>query len=316
MRYSTVMANSDGLPAGTRVELLARIAALRLHQRDGRRAPHKSLLVLLALGQLSATGSSALSWQNVQTQLGGLIAEFGPASRTSRTQSAAYPFTRLRSDGIWVLDRDVPMDNVGPLAAESITGRFAPGVEEALARDPELVASAARALVESHFPDTIAPDVLSAVGLDPATVLHAADAVPDPAGASRRRRDPKWRELILQAWDRQCAFCGFDGQLHGATVGIDAANVRWFALDGPDDPDNGLGLCALHHKLLDHGVLGVDLDLRIHVSTNFGSRTDAGRAIYDLHGKSLKARPGTAMPAGEHLEWHRRWVFKGLPLAG
>lgn len=310
------MANNNGLVAGRRVQLLARIAALRLHQRDGRRAPHKPLLVLLALGRLATTGSSALSWQDAQTQLGGLIAEFGPASKTSRTQSAAYPFTRLRSDGIWVLDRDVPMDTVGPLAVEPITGRFAPGVEEVLAGDPGLVASAARALVESHFPDTITPDLLSAVGLDPATVLHAADTVPDLTGVSKRRRDPSWRESIIQAWDRQCAFCGFDGQLQGATVGIDAAHVRWFALDGPDDPDNGLALCALHHKLFDHGVLGVDLDLSIHVSAIYSSRTDAGRAIYDLHGRFLKARPGTAMPAGEHLEWHRRWVFKGLPLAG
>lgn len=308
------MADHDGVGAETHAVLLNRLAALRVHQRDGRRAPHKPLLVLLALGRLSTSGSSALTWQDAQTQLGGLIAEFGPGSRTSRVQSAAYPFTRLRSDGVWVLDRDVPMDTVGPLAAEPISGRFAPEVEQTLAGDPGLLASAARALVESHFPDTIAPDLLRAVGLDPAIVLHAADAVPDPAGASPRRRDPRWRELILQAWDRQCAFCGFDGQLHGATVGIDAAHVRWFALDGPDDPDNGLALCALHHKLFDHGVLGVDLDMYIHVSTVYSSRTDAGRAIYDLHGRPLSARPGTAMPARKHLEWHRRWVFKGRPL--
>src|SRR5204863_5275580 len=97
----------------------------------------------------------------------------------SRVQSAAYPFTRLRSDSIWVLDQDVPMDKVGPLAAEPTTGRFAPAVEKVLTDDPGLVASAARALVDSHFPDTIAPDVLSAVGLDPDTVLHAANTVPD-----------------------------------------------------------------------------------------------------------------------------------------
>jgi putative restriction endonuclease len=165
-------------------------------------------------------------------------------------------------------------------------------------------------LVGSHFPDTIAPDVLSAVGLDPDAVLHAADAVPDPSGSATRRRDPNWRETIMQAWDRQCAFCGFDGQVLGATVGVDAAHVRWFALDGPDEPDNGLALCALHHKLFDRGVLGVDLDLRIQVSTAFTARTTAGRAVYELHGGGLQARPGTAMPAEAHLRWHRRWVFK------
>jgi putative restriction endonuclease len=306
---------TGGGMSGSREDVLARLGTLRLHQRDGRRSPHKPLLVLLALGRLAARGSSALPWNEAQEQLGNLIAEFGPASQTSRAQSAEYPFTRLRSDGIWVLDRDVPMDNIGPLAAEPVTGRFTPAVETVLAADPDLVASAARALVDSHFPDTVAPDVLGAVGLDPDMVLRAADTVPDPSGATRRRRDPNWRETIIQAWDRQCAFCGFDGQLYGACVGIDAAHVRWFALDGPDDLDNGLALCALHHKLFDRGVLGVDLDLRIHVSSTYTARTSAGRALYGLHGNQIRARPGTAMPAAEHLSWHRRWVFKGRPLA-
>jgi putative restriction endonuclease len=166
-----------GGTVGSREEVLARLAALRLHQRDGRRSPHKPLLVLLALGRLATTGSSALPWSQAYAQLGNLIAEFGPASKTGRAQSAAYPFTRLRSDGIWVLDHDVPMDKIGPLAAEPTTGRFAPAVEKVLTDDPGLVASAARALVDSHFPDTVAPDVLSAVGLDPDTVLEPVEGL-------------------------------------------------------------------------------------------------------------------------------------------
>jgi putative restriction endonuclease len=47
---------------------------------------------------------------------------------------------------------------------------------------------------------------------------------------------------VLQAWDRQCAFCGYGGQLAGASAGIDAAHVRWFNFGGPDDLDNGLAL--------------------------------------------------------------------------
>nr|WP_207229732.1 hypothetical protein [Krasilnikovia cinnamomea] len=79
--------------------LLTRLASLRQHQQGGRRSPHKPLLVLLALGQLATAGSSELPWSQAQARLSDLIAEFGPSSRTSRAQSAAYPFTRLRSDG-------------------------------------------------------------------------------------------------------------------------------------------------------------------------------------------------------------------------
>jgi putative restriction endonuclease len=290
--------------------VLARLAALRQHHRGEQRSPHKPLLVLLALGRLTATGTSQLPWSEAESALAGLIAEFGPPSRTSRAQSAAYPFTRLRADGVWVLDQDVPMDLVGPLAAGHVSGRFEASVEAELRANPGL----ARDLVLSNFPDTVAPDVLEAVGLDPAVVLNAVDMLPGAAVVPARRRDPAWRSEVLLAWDRQCAFCGYDGQLAAASVGIDAAHVRWFAFDGPDALDNGLALCVLHHKLFDLGVLGLDRRLQVLVSAVFTARTEAGRAVYALHGRKLTPRPGTVVPAEAHISWHAREVFKGEPL--
>ena len=78
---------------------------------------------------------------------------------------------------------------------------------------------------------------------------------------------------MLEAWDRQCAFCGYDGQITGASVAIEAAHVRWFAFDGPDTLDNGLALCALHHKLFDLGALGLNPRLQVMVSATFSART-------------------------------------------
>jgi putative restriction endonuclease len=303
-------------PGEMRGGVLSRFASLRQHQRAGQRSPHKPLLVLLALGRLTAFGSSELPWSAAEPALADLIAEFGPPSRTGRAQRAAYPFTRLRADGVWVLDQDVQMDVVGPLAERHVVGQFDASVEAAFRADPSLVGSVARALVLSNFPETVAPDVLEAVGLDPASILGAADLPPDARDAvDRRRRDPGWRTAVLQAWDLQCAFCGYDGQLAGASIGIDAAHVRWFAFDGPDVLDNGLALCVLHHKLFDMGVLGMDVELRVQVSALFSARTTAGRAVYELHGRPLAPRPGTVTPAAAHVSWHAREVFKGQPLA-
>lgn len=301
---------------GAQRQVLDTLASLRQHQRGGQRSPHKPLLVLLALGRLAATGSSELPWPEAEVQLADLIAEFGPPSRTSRAQSAAYPFTRLRADGVWVLDQDVQMDLVGPLAGQHVTGRLEPAMESVLRDDPALIRTAARALVLSNFPETVAPDVLTAAGLDPDDVLNAADDRGDGRRTGvQRRRNPAWRSAVLQAWDRQCAFCGYDGQLGGASAGIDAAHVRWFTFDGPDDLDNGLALCALHHKLFDLGALGLDLKLRVLVSAVFTARTSAGRAVYDLHERLLTPRPGAITPSADHITWHTREVFKGKPLA-
>lgn len=291
---------------------LERLLSLRLHQHEGRRSPHKPLLALLAIGRLLETGDSSLPWSVAEPRLADLIEEFGPASKTARAQAAAYPFTRLRSDGVWELDTDVPMDNVGPLRSSEVTGRFAPPVEQALKSDAARALATARLLVTSHFPPSLVADVLAAAGLDPDLVLAADRAA--PAIDDSRRRSAAWRALVVEAWDRQCAFCGYDGHLGSATVGLDAAHVRWFSYGGPDELDNGLALCTLHHKLFDRGALGLDGDLTILVSGSFTARTSAGRAVYNLHGQRLSARPGTPPPAEGHLAWHTEQVFKGNSL--
>jgi putative restriction endonuclease len=300
------MTGSEGL--GGWVEQLS---TLRQYQHNGKRVPHKPLLMLLALGRLAETGSSELPWSDAEDRLADLIAEFGPSTRTSRRQSAAYPFTRLRTDGVWKLSRDVPMDNVGPLDAAPITGRLESSLEKALTR-PGQIEEAARFLVDAQFPRTVAPDVLIAVGLDPDEVFGIGTApIPD---AERRHRSSWWPRAILEAWDRQCAFCGYDGQLGSSSVGLEAAHVRWFNLGGPDELNNGMALCSLHHKLFDRGALGLDEEYRILVSGAFSARTEAAKRVYDLQSRPLQPRPGTALPAVEHVAWHGSEVFRGQPL--
>lgn len=294
-----------------RTDVVTRLTSLRQFQGDGKRAPHKPLLVLLALGQLQRTGSSAMSWSVVEQRLGDLLADFGTPGRHGAT-SAAYPFTRLRADGVWHLTRDVPDDNLGPLRESDIEGSFAPEIEESLRKSPETVLEVARKIVEQQFPLTLAPDVLMSSGLDPDLVFGtSAEVLPN---TERRRRDPAWRQRILEAWDRSCAFCGFDGSLAGSPVGIEAAHVRWFNFGGPDDMDNGLALCSLHHKLLDRGVLGLKDPETVQVSKAFGAVSEQGRTVYALHDRRLKPRPGTRLPSLEYVVWHSEEVFKGRPL--
>lgn len=133
-------------------QALARLLALRQHSHQGQRSPHKPLLALLALSRFEETGESRLAWSEVEQRLGGLIATFGPASKTQPAQGAAYPFTRLRSDGVWRLEPDVEMDSLGALRREQVTGRLEHEVEMALRTNPQRVPELARQLVESQFP--------------------------------------------------------------------------------------------------------------------------------------------------------------------
>ena len=45
-------------------------------------------------------------------------------SSAALDHGAAYPFTRLRADGVWVLDYSVRNDLVGPLASQRVSCRF------------------------------------------------------------------------------------------------------------------------------------------------------------------------------------------------
>lgn len=121
-----------------RENALAMLTTLRQHQHNGHRSPHKPLLMLLALGRLSTTGSSRLNWSVAEQALAALIAEFGEPSKTARAQSAAYPFTRMRADGVWVLDAEVPMDLVRPLSERNFTGSLPSPLETALLASPAL----------------------------------------------------------------------------------------------------------------------------------------------------------------------------------
>jgi putative restriction endonuclease len=284
------------------------VTQLRQYTKDGRRHPHKPLLVLLALHQLQQTGSSAMRWSHTEQKLADLIREFGPSSRTGRRQAAAYPFTHLRTDGVWTLDSDVPMDRVQPLDELQVTGRLHATVEEALRRRPDLLQTAARTLVENHFQETAGVDVLSAIGLDAEGVL-ARPAIVDPE--RDRKRNAAWPGKVLAAWNQQCAFCEYDGRLANMPVGLEAAHVRGFKLGGPDELDNGLALCTLHHKLFDRGVLGIDEDHRLTVSASFAAASKTGKRVYDLHQRPLlAARPATPLPSLRHVRWHTREVFK------
>lgn len=297
-----------GTDPGSAVE---RLTVLRQYHASGERAPHKPLLVLLALAQLANTGSSQLPWSVVEERLGALLQEFGTPSAKG-PQAAAYPFTRLRSDGVWQLSRDVPHDNLTALRQEPITGSFAEDIERALTRSPQHVYMAARSIVTGQFPATIAPDVLAAVGFDPELDAGVGGwAIPQ----AERRRSAQWRQQVIMAWDRACAFCGFDGSFAGMPVGIEAAHVRWFNFGGPDELDNGLALCSLHHKLLDRGVLGLGDPDTIVVSQSFAAVSEPGKRVYDLHGTRLRPRPGTRVPSLEHVAWHQSEVFKGEPLS-
>ncbi|MGP3966465.1 phosphorothioated DNA-binding restriction endonuclease [Streptomyces sp. 6N223] len=294
------------------MDWLERVARLRQWNRNGVRAPHKPLLMLYALGRFQEDADGELRYSEVEEDLRRLLAEYGPVNGTT----PAYPFHHLASDGVWEVRTDrgpgSPGSGVRLLRSSGAAGRLAPELRASLRREPSLLGRMARVLLDLHFPPSLHGELCEAVGIE----LEEAETGPVAAGREERApRDRRMRELVLTAYEYQCAFCGYDGRVGAVPVGLEAAHVRWWAFGGPDEVDNGVCLCALHHKLFDKGVLGVGDGHRILVSQRFVGASRAARDhVLALAGRPLRGpQPGVAPVAAAHRAWHAREVFQGGP---
>jgi putative restriction endonuclease len=290
------------------VDWVERALSVRRYARGGERAAHKPLLLLYALGRFQQDGDQAIPFSAAEDTLRRLLREFGPPRETS----PVYPFHHLTNDDrLWVVETPdgpgSPGPTLGGLRRPGVQGRLHPELVEALSADPSLVGLMARALLEANFEQSLHQDICQEAGLD----LEVAD-LPVRAERALPARDPQFRLTVLEAYDYTCAFCGYDGLLDGAAVGLDAAHLRWRAYDGPDDLVNGLCLCALHHRLLDRGVLGLTSDRTITVSRRYTSHSRTARTlVLDLSARPARP-PGGGRPlvAPDHIAWHTDQVFR------
>jgi putative restriction endonuclease len=182
-------------------------------------------------------------------------------------------------------------------------GQLRPEVEVLLS-NPAHLAMAAQLLLDEHFTPTLARLIVEAVGLD-------LDPIASMLPAQRRRRAPGFAEVVKRACAYQCAMCGFDGALGRVPVALEAAHVRWHSQDGPDELENGLCLCELHHALFDLGVIGLTDHQKVTISPLYVARTPAGRAIDALAGTELATpRTGQQLVELQYVRWHTVQVFK------
>lgn len=292
----------------THEAILSRVDKLNVWQRGAERAPHKPLLLLLALGRQSRGLTGPVLYEDLSPELASLLREFGPSRRAYHPE---YPFWRLQNDGVWVVESDRPMrtraSNSDPPKSELLgaraRGRLDPAIVSAITESPELLPAIANRLLEAHFPHSIHADILSAVGL--ATDNHTT---------SSRRRDPKFRERIMVAYERRCAVCDFDVRIGSVSIGIEAAHIRWHQAGGPDEETNGLALCSTHHKTFDLGAFTIDPTDGLLVSEQVTGSSELDHILLRHHGQPVRPpQHHEHRPDSGFLAWHRRQVFKEGP---
>ena len=99
--------------------------------------------------------------------------------------------------------------------------------------------------------------------LDDAQISEKIDEPRRYAVVSTRRalREIDFRDRVLTAYGQRCAMCGV--QLHL----LDGAHILPAAhADSTDGTDNGVALCALHHRAFDGAFVTFDPDFRIRLN--------------------------------------------------
>ena len=286
-------------------DILDRLTSVTVWTRGTRRAPHKPLLLLLALARCSRGEPREIPYREVDQQLGALLREFGPPSKSFHPE---YPFWRLQNDGIWLV-RDA--DNLAlrtghsdvrksELMRTNVSGGLKPDIYLALQKDHKLLVEVAGAILDTHFPPSMHGDILSAVGLKLERSL-----------SSRAKRDPAFRERILRAYERSCAVCGFNLRLGTADVALEAAHIMWHEAGGPDVECNGLALCTMHHKLLDRGVFTVSTERCLLVSQDVSGPHGLDEQLLRFHARPIREPQSREyMPSLQYLAWHGDQVFR------
>jgi putative restriction endonuclease len=174
-----------------------------------------------------------------------------------------------------------------------------------LEADPKLVDQLAQAILEANFPPSLRPDIASVVGLD----LEVSSA---PVEVGKRRRIAEFRDRVLRAYGNRCALCRVTLPVGLDLLGVEAAHIRWFQFDGPDQVSNGLSLCAFHHKAFDLGAFTAEPDGRILVSEELnGDGQDI--LLSDKPLSLVTTARKEDRPKPEFLEWHQSQVFRGRP---
>lgn len=148
-------------------------------------------------------------------------------------------------------------------------------------------------------------------GASPVAPLNSSIAEASKYGAPYLTRprlgQGAFRVLVTDAYDRRCALTG-----ERTLPVLDAAHIRPYAQEGPNDPRNGLLMRADLHKLFDQGYVTVRPDLTIDVSSRIHTEYSNGRVYYALQNQPLAVVP-TRMedrPSPDFLKWHNQKVFR------
>ncbi len=115
-----------------------------------------------------------------------------------------------------------------------------------------------------------------------------------------------FRTAVLSAYGRRCTITG-----ERTFPVLEAAHIRPFADTEAHDVRNGLLMRSDLHSLFDAGLVTVQSDFRVHVSSQIRERYENGRDYYALEGRVIRLPTNEhERPLREYLDHHSSSIFQ------
>ena len=127
----------------------------------------------------------------------------------------------------------------------------------------------------------------------------------------RALRESGFRHRVLVAYGHSCAMCGVQLRLLDAAHILPAAHA-----DSTDGTDNGVALCALHHRAYDGELVTFDAAFRTHVNDAMAQALQAEHRDGGMPAFRRALRPNLALPPNRRDRPARRFIDKANELRG
>lgn len=126
---------------------------------------------------------------------------------------------------------------------------------------------------------------------------------------SRIQRDRVFRNLVLDAYDCQCAITGLQLINGGGRAEVEAAHIKPVRDHGPDSVRNGIALSGTVHWMFDRGLIGLSDELDILVSRQ-ANNPDQIWSLVNSSNRAIAPGNPSHRPHPRYLSWHREHYFK------
>ena len=120
-----------------------------------------------------------------------------------------------------------------------------------------------------------------------------------------------FKKIVARIYSYACAMTGMRvDSLYNISL-IDACHIVPFNISGDDTIRNGIALCPNLHRAFDRGIVSIDADYRVLVSSQFAEDTTHPYSLQALKGQRIHLPFGDRYrPDPDKLAWHRERVFR------